>query len=58
MNQVAALRDVNRDFAMWIKMLIFAPGAITKQKPDKEKKVKNQNAQRAKKLGIEYIPKL
>lgn len=34
------------------------PGAITKQKPDKEKKVKNQNAQRAKKLGIEYIPKL
>lgn len=34
------------------------PGAITKQKPDKEKKVKNQNAQRAKKLGIEYIPKM
>lgn len=34
------------------------PGAITKQKPDKEKKVKNQNAERAKKLGIQYIPKL
>ena len=34
------------------------PGAITKQKPDKEKKIKNQNAQRAKKLGIEYIPKM
>ena len=34
------------------------PGAITKQKPDKEKKVKNQNVERAKKLGIEYIPKL
>ena len=34
------------------------PGAITKQKQDKEKKVKNQNAQRAKKLGIEYIPKM
>ena len=34
------------------------PGAITKQKPDKEKKVKNQNAQRAKNLGIEYIPKM
>lgn len=33
------------------------PGAITKQKPDKEKKVKNQNAERAKKLGIQYIPK-
>lgn len=28
------------------------PGAITKQKPDKEKKVKNQNVQRAAKLGI------
>ena len=34
------------------------PGAITKQKPDKEKKIKNQNAQRAKKLGIQYIPKM
>ncbi len=34
------------------------PGAITKQKPDKEKKVKNQNAERAKKLGIQYIPKM
>ena len=34
------------------------PGAITKQKPDKEKKVKNQNAQRAKDLGIQYIPKI
>jgi len=34
------------------------PGAITKQKPDKEKKVKNQNAQRAQKLGIQYIPKM
>ena len=33
-------------------------GAITKQKPDKEKKVKNQNAQRAAKLGIQYIPKM
>ena len=34
------------------------PGAITKQKPDKEKKIKNQNEQRAKKLGIQYIPKM
>ncbi len=33
------------------------PGAITKQKPDKEKKVKNQNAQRARDLGIQYVPK-
>ena len=30
------------------------PYAITKQKPDKEKKVKNQNANRAKDLGIQY----
>lgn len=34
------------------------PGVITKQKPDKEKKVKNQNADRAKKLGIQYVPKM
>ena len=34
------------------------PGAITKQKPDKEKKVKNQNVQRAAKLGILYVPKM
>lgn len=34
------------------------PAAITKQKPDKEKKVKNQNVERAKKLGIQYIPKM
>ena len=34
------------------------PGAITKQKPDKEKKVKNQNAKRAADLGIQYIPKM
>lgn len=33
-------------------------GAITKQKPDKEKKVKNQNVQRAAKLGIQYVPKM
>ena len=30
------------------------PQAITKQKPDAEKKLKNRNADRAKKLGIEY----
>ena len=33
------------------------PAAITKQKADAQKKVKNQNAERAKKLGIEYIPR-
>ncbi len=34
------------------------PSAITKQKPDKDKKVKNQNAKRAADLGIQYIPKI
>jgi len=33
------------------------PLAITKQKPDKEKKLRNRNAQRAKELGKEYIQK-
>ena len=32
------------------------PLTITKQKPDKEKKIKNQNAERARKLGIIYVP--
>lgn len=32
------------------------PAEITKQKADKEKKVKHQNAQRARNLGIQYIP--
>lgn len=30
------------------------PGAITKQKADKEKKLRNRNAERAEKLGIKY----
>ena len=33
------------------------PAAITKQKPDKEKKLQNRNAQRAKELGKQYIQK-
>jgi uncharacterized protein (DUF2141 family) len=32
------------------------PKEITKQKADKQKTVKRRNAERAKKLGIEYIP--
>ncbi len=32
------------------------PGKITKQKPDKEKKIKSRNLQRARDLGIEYVP--
>ena len=31
------------------------PDEITKQKPEKEKKLKNRNADRAKQLGIEYL---
>jgi hypothetical protein len=31
------------------------PGAITKQKPDQEKKLKNRNYERAKQLGKEYL---
>jgi hypothetical protein len=31
------------------------PDAITKQKPDKEKKLKNRNFERAKQLGKEYL---
>ena len=34
------------------------PGAITKQKPDKEQqKLRNRNAERARQLGIEYVKK-
>ena len=33
------------------------PDAITKQKAEKEKKIKQRNIDRANKLGIEYIPK-
>lgn len=32
------------------------PGDITQQKPEKEKKIKFQNAERARKLGITYNP--
>ena len=35
---------------------ILKPSAITKQKPDKEKRIKSQNMARAQKLGIIYIP--
>jgi hypothetical protein len=31
------------------------PQAITKQKPDKAKQLKNRNVERAKQLGIEYL---
>ena len=35
---------------------ILKPSEITKQKPDKEKKIRNQNQERARKMGIIYIP--
>lgn len=34
------------------------PSEIVKQKPDKDKRIKNRNMERARRLGIEYIPKL
>ncbi len=34
------------------------PAAITKQKPDKEKQLRNRNADRARELGIEYVKKI
>ena len=34
------------------------PSEITKQKPEQEKKVRHQNAERARQLGIKYIPKI
>ena len=33
------------------------PGSITKQKGEKAKSIKHRNADRAKRLGIEYIPR-
>ena len=33
------------------------PAAITKQKPDQQKKLKNRNLDRAKQLGKQYIPR-
>lgn len=32
------------------------PYAITKQKPEKDKTIKRRNAERAKKMGIQYVP--
>lgn len=34
------------------------PGEITKQKADKQKTIQHRNLDRAKKLGIQYIPKM
>ena len=41
-----------------IDPLRLKPSEITKQKPDKEKKIRQRNAERARKLGLEYIPQI
>lgn len=49
--------DVNRNWNPVSRPLFQQkPSVITKQKPEQDKKVKHQNAQRAKKMGIQYIP--
>ena len=48
--------DINHDWNVTAKeRFLQKPAAITKQKPDKEKKLKNRNAERAKQLGIKYV---
>ena len=41
-----------------IDLFHLKPSEITKQKPDKDKKIKLRNAERARKMGIEYLPKI
>ena len=48
--------DINRDFRVNARPRYQQkPAAITKQKPDKEKQLRNRNAQRAKEKGILYL---
>ena len=50
--------DITRDWNLAeTKRYEQKPQAITKQKPDKEKKLRNRNLDRAKQLGKEYIQK-
>ena len=52
-----ARRDFERDWAPEdTPVYKQKPSVITKQKPDKEKKIRQQNAARAQKLGIPYNP--
>ncbi|MCO6025623.1 Ig-like domain-containing protein [Prevotella cerevisiae] len=49
--------DVSRDWNPMSRPLYQQkPSAITKQKPDSERKIKHRNAERAHKLGIPYDP--
>ena len=50
--------DVSRDWMLnGLQRFKQKPTAITKQKPDKEKQLRNRNAQRAAEKGIKYIEK-
>ena len=50
--------DITRDWNLTARARFEQkPGAITKQKADKEKKQRNRNLERAKQLGKEYIQK-
>ena len=50
--------DITRDWNLTAKKRFEQkPQAITKQKPDQEKKLQNRNAKRAEELGKEYIRK-
>ena len=48
--------DVSRQWNMTaVPLYRQKPLAITKQKPDKEKQLRNRNINRARDLGIEYL---
>ena len=48
--------DINHDWNLTAtERFLQKPPAITKQKPDREKKLRNRNAERAKQLGIKYV---
>jgi hypothetical protein len=50
--------DITRDWNLTAKKRFEQkPQAITKQKPEQEKKLQNRNAKRAEELGKEYIRK-
>ena len=48
---------VEKNWHPGMEKRLLKPEALTKQKAEKQKKIKNQNAERARKLGIIYIPK-
>ncbi len=48
---------VEKNWHPGMEKRLLKPEALTKQKAEKQKKIKNQNAERARKMGIIYIPK-